>query len=342
MKALFIGLGGVGQRHLRILKSLYPNIQIGSVRSRGNTFEIGDDLKINKNVNIIEKYKITVFPTISKALEFVPDFAIVANPTSFHISSTTKLIKNKIPVLLEKPISNNMRGLKKLLKLSKKNKTTVMVGYMMRFNPCVIQLKKYINKNVLGNLYSIIVTINSFMPEWHKYEGYNDFYAGQKKLGGGVVLTEIHELDIISWMFGKPKKIFVVGGKLSNLDLDVEDTVGILMEQRVGRRNIPVSVNMSFVQRAPIRNFLLLGEKGSLEWNILKNTLKYNNYKDHIYKENNFLNFDRNDMFVSQMSHFINCLHTKKIPITSLENVIEGHMTALLVKKKLDCLSNKL
>ena len=56
MKALFIGLGGVGQRHLRILKKLYPNIQIGAVRKRGNTFEISDDLKIDKNVNIIKKY----------------------------------------------------------------------------------------------------------------------------------------------------------------------------------------------------------------------------------------------------------------------------------------------
>jgi predicted dehydrogenase len=341
MKALFIGLGGVGQRHLRILKTIYPNIKIGAVRNRGNTFEISDDLQINKNINIIKKYNIFTFPTISKALEFAPNFAIVANPTSFHVSATTELIKNKIPVLLEKPISSDSAGLKNLLNLSKKNKTVVMVGYMMRFNPCAIQLKDYVNKNVLGNLYSVIITINSFMPEWHKYECYNEFYAGQKKLGGGVVLTEIHELDILSWLFGKPKKIFVVGGKLSSLDLDVEDTAGILMEQSIGGRNIPISINMSFVQRAPIRKFLILGEKGSLEWNILKNTLKYNNFQDNIYKENNFLDFDRNQMFSCQLLHFIDCLLNNKMPITSLENVIEGHMTALLIKKKLDSLSNK-
>ena len=333
MKALFVGLGGIGQRHLRILKNLYPNIKIAAVRNRGKTFEIGDDLKINKNVNIIKKYKISNYSSISQSLKFNPDFAIVANPTSMHMSTTTELVKNKIPVLMEKPISNNILGLKNLLKLSNKNKVPVMVGYMMRFNPCATQIKDYIDKNILGNLYSVIVTINSYMPNWHKYESYNAFYAGQKKLGGGVILTEIHEIDLLNWFFGKPKKISAVGGKLSNLNLDVEDTVSILMEQKIHGRSIPINVNMSYVQKAPIRKFLLLGEYGSLEWDIINNTLSLNNYHNNVHKDHKYLKFKRNDMFKKQMKHFIGSIKNNKKPITSIENVMKGHLTALLIKK---------
>lgn len=45
---------------------------------------------------------------------------------------------------------------------------------------------------------------------------------------------------------------------------------------------------------------------------LLKNTLKFNNYQDNISRENNFLDFQRNHMFYSQMKHFINCLQKIK------------------------------
>jgi predicted dehydrogenase len=333
VKVLFIGLGGIGQRHLRILKKLYPDSEIAAVRSRGRTFEIGDNLMPDNNVDLVEKYNIHTFTSISEAKEFSPDFAIVANPTSMHISTAEELVKNKIPVLIEKPVSNTTEGLENLLALSHENETPVMIGYMMRFHPCAIQLKSYIDDNALGNIYSAIVTVNSYMPSWHQYEGYNKFYAGQKKLGGGVVLTEIHEIDLLHWLFGAPDKIYAVGGKLSNLDLDVEDTVSVLMEQKINDRLFPVNINMSFVQKAPIRKMLILGEYGSLDWDISNNILRLDDYENNIHKEHNFPEFERNDMFSDQMKNFIGSLQNGVIPLSALENVIGGHMTALSIRK---------
>ena len=37
----------------------------------------------------------------------------------------------------------------------------------------------------------------------------------QKKLGGGVINSQIHELDYCIYLFGKPKKVYAFGGKLS-------------------------------------------------------------------------------------------------------------------------------
>ena len=51
MRALFIGLGGVGQRHLRLLKEMYPDAEVAAVRTRRRIFEIDDDLKVNKNID---------------------------------------------------------------------------------------------------------------------------------------------------------------------------------------------------------------------------------------------------------------------------------------------------
>ncbi|MBT3960956.1 Gfo/Idh/MocA family oxidoreductase [Candidatus Woesearchaeota archaeon] len=335
MRALFIGLGGIGQRHLRILKKLHPDVEIAAVRKIGRSFEIGDDLNLDRSVDIVDKYNIRTYSSVSGALSFAPDFAVLANPTSMHLAAARKLVENKIPILMEKPVSNTDEGLDELLELSDRNSTLIMVGYMMRFHPCAVQLKKYLENNVLGDIYSVVVTVNSYMPQWHKYEGYNEFYAGKQDLGGGVVLTEIHEIDLLYWFFGTPQKIGAVGGTLSKLDLDVEDTVSILMEQKIEKRRFPVNVNMSFVQKAPIRNFLVLGERGSLEWDIANNKLRLDDYEDALHSENNFPKFERNDMFQEQMKYFLDCVRTGKPSFTSLENVVGGHRVALVIKDAL-------
>ena len=56
-RALFIGLGGAGQRHLSILKELQPNIQLAAVRKRGRTFEIRDNMRSDKSVNLEKNMK---------------------------------------------------------------------------------------------------------------------------------------------------------------------------------------------------------------------------------------------------------------------------------------------
>ena len=67
-------------------------------------------------------------------------------------------------------------------------------------------IKDIIDHKKLGRISSVEININSYMPDWHPYESYKEYYVGKKELGGGVVLTEIHEIDFINWLFGKPDK----------------------------------------------------------------------------------------------------------------------------------------
>ena len=293
------------------------------------------DNKINENINLEEKYNISCFQSIKEAASFEPVFSIVANPTSLHIKTAQELIDHNIPVLMEKPISNNDVGLDGLIQTAKSRNIPVMVGYMMRFHPCAIKLKKYLENKVLGRIYSINVTVNSYMPTWHQYENYNEFYAGMKSMGGGVVLTEIHEIDLLNWYFGAPRKIYAIGGKLSQLNFDVEDTVSILMEQKTKNGFFPITISMSFVQKSPLRKILILGEYGKIEWDISKSELLFDNYEHDIHEKNNYPEFERNQMFIEQLNHVIECIKQKSKSFISLSNVIGGHRTALAIKDSL-------
>lgn len=336
MKTLFFGLGGIGQRHLRNLIKIEPDVSIGAVKKTKRTFEIDEKLKPNYKTNILTKYKIEAFPSVKQAYGFKPDFAIVTNPTSVHVKTALELVSHDIPVFMEKPISNNYDGLDELLQVSQKKDVPVMIGYMMRFNPCAVKIKELIDKQRIGKIYSVILIINSFMPSWHTYEKYNEFYAGNKSLGGGVVLTEIHELDLLNWYFGAPNRLWAVGGKLSNLDIDVEDTVSVLLEQDFKGWKFPININMSFVQRAPFRKMLIQGEKGRIEWDISSSKIIVEDKikdKQEIFDHSGF---QRNDMFIEELKHFIGCVKENKEPLASLSQVISGHLTALGIKNSLE------
>ena len=55
-------------------------------------------------------------------------------------------------------------------------------------------------------------------------------YAARADLGGGVVLSQIHEFDYLYSLFGLPRRVYAIGGHWSELEIDVEDTASILME----------------------------------------------------------------------------------------------------------------
>ncbi len=286
-----------------------------------------------KNINLEEKYNICCFSTIQDTASFKPDFAIVANPTSLHVATAKELVNQNIPVLLEKPISDSDSGLDVLVQIAKSKNIPLMVGYMMRFHPCAIKLIKYVDENVLGRIYNIIVNVNSFMPAWHHYEGYNEFYAGRKDLGGGVVLTEIHEIDLLHTLFGMPKKLTALGGKRSGLDIDVEDTVSVLMDYEKDNQLFSATLNMCFVQRTPLREFRIMGENGSILWDIARNMIELCDYVNDNFQKDTFDPFDRNNMFRDQLTHFIKCVKTGKVPVSNITSTKGSHIIAMAVKE---------
>jgi predicted dehydrogenase len=336
MKVLFLGLGGVGQRHMRNLRELVPDAEIGAVRRSGRTFEIRADMQADRSVNIMEKYRIQALPGLDEGIAWRPDLAVVASPTSAHVAQTAALAQARIPVLLEKPISAGPEGLTELLEVVSAKKTPVMVGYMMRFHPGVRRLLEWVERRAIGRLFSVQIQLSSFVPAWHPYESCTDFYAGRQALGGGAILSEIHELDLLHKMFGLPRRLWTVGGQLSDYGMDVEDTVSVLLEYEWEGAPLPVTVNMSFVQRPIGRRVDLWGAEGKIAWDFMAGELDL--FHEESGKKDHFAtpDFERNQMFLAELEHFIDCLAKGVQPQASLAEVIGGHRLALKIKESLE------
>ena len=222
-------------------------------------------------------------------------------------------------------------GIKSLLQLIKEKKLVTLVGCNMRFHPCLIKIKKLISDGKIGRIISVLAENGSYLPEWHPHEDYKKSYASREDLGGGVVLTCIHEIDYLYWLFGQVKEVFSITGKFSNLNLDAEDLSSILF---LFKNNIVAELHLDYFQRPSFRSCKIIGTKGTIYWNSETNSVKMYNIKKKRWDEKLKLrNYDQNDMYIKEISHFLKCVNKKKKTINTINQAAKTLEIALAVKK---------
>jgi predicted dehydrogenase len=312
---------------------LAPGAKVAAVRSRGRRFEIGNDLRADPGIDIVAKYEISELPDMAAALAWEPDAAIVATPSALHAAHARPLIEAGIPVLIEKPVTTDQASFESLCRAVALKSTPVMVGYHLRFHPCIRTLKAWLDAERSGRVQSIEVAVHSFMPAWHDYEKPNAFYAGVKALGGGVVLTECHEIDLLGWLFGRARVLAAAGGQLGAYDLDVEDTIAALLTFDLAGRRVPAALTLSFVQNPPLRRFAVNGERGRIVMDLLGLSVHLDGDERDEFRLP--AGFDRNSIFLEEMREFIDCVRTRREPSTSLTEIRDGHMATLAILEKL-------
>jgi predicted dehydrogenase len=306
-KILFIGLGGAGQRHLRLFKVNLEdeNVEFIAYRSTNKTPLLNPDFSVNQEESLESVYGIKVYDDLDDALALKPDLAVISTPSSMHLKYAQLCAEKSIDVFVEKPLSNSTERLQVLQETVEKNKVAIQVGLQRRFHPHLSRVNDIIKSGAIGQVLTVNFTVASYIPRWHPYEDYLELYACRKELGGGVLLTEIHEIDLAVWYFGIPNSVVCVGGTYSDVGMDVEDTVRLTLDYI----KFSVQINLTFWQKHHERFFSICGENGYLSWNQDDDTLteEYFNKPDRDTIQKN-PNPGNDAMFDLQIKSIINNL----------------------------------
>jgi predicted dehydrogenase len=270
-RILFIGLGGAGQRHLRLFKENLAdeNVEFIAYRSINKTPLLNPDFSVNQEESLESVYGIKVYDNLDEVLALKPDLAVISTPSSMHLKYAQLCAEKSIDVFVEKPLSNSTEGLQELKETVERNKVAIQVGLQRRFHPHLGRVHDIIKSESIGQILTVNFTVASYIPRWHPYEDYLELYACRKELGGGVLLTEIHEIDLTVWYFGIPNSVVCVGGTYSDVGMDVEDTVRLTLDYI----KFSVQINLTFWQKHHERFFSICGENGYLSWNQDDDTL---------------------------------------------------------------------
>ncbi len=336
MKVLVVGLGGIGQRHVRNLRALLgPYSELSAFRVRGLNHTLTDQLEIEPETEVAAKFGIRVFQSLEDALALCPEAAFVCNPTSLHIPVAIRLAQAGCHLFIEKPLSHSLEGVKELLAIVKTKGLVSMVGYQLRFHPLLTKLHEWVQDHRVGRIIAVRAEVGEYLPGWHRYEDYRQMYASRSELGGGVVLSQIHEIDYLGWLFGWPNRVFAVGGHLSSLEVNVEDTASLLMETRVDGQTIPIHLHLDYLQRPPSRTCQVIGDAGKAVMDLRASTATL--YDDHggVAEIVSFPDFPRNQLFLDEASHFLNCITKKEPALISFDEGLRSMRVALAAKESM-------
>lgn len=336
MRFLVAGLGGIGQRHVRNLRTLVPSADILAYRVRRDSPALTDGLTAEPGRSVEEKYGLRVFADLDAALAERPDAVLVCNPSSLHMPVAVKAAQAGCALFIEKPLSDTAAGTSELIDLVERGSLVGLVGYQLRFHPGLRRAQALLEAGAIGRVVAVRIEVGEYLPGWHTYEDYRQMYASRADLGGGVILSQIHELDYVYWLFGMPTRVFALGGHLTRLEVDVEDTASILLECIVDGRAVPVHVHQDYIQRPPSRTCEVIGDAGKILVDLRQMTLTAFDAEGNVMESSSNPGFERNQLFLDEMTHFLACLDGRENPSVSIRDGAQSLSIALAAKRSID------
>lgn len=311
---LIVGFGSIGKRHFDNLK------QIGDVKV---------SILSRRNLNFPD---IRVYSSMEEACRQSFDAVIIANETALHIPAAIKFAEKGCNLFIEKPLSHSLEDVDKFVGLVSKRNLKVMMGCNMRFHPVIRLVEEFISEGRVGLIISARVEVGQYLPHWRPERDYRNSYSASKEKGGGVILDLIHELDYAHFFLGDVSKVFALGSKRSDLDVETEDLAEILMEFENGTIG---EVHLDYVQRCPSRNFKLVGKSGTIYADLITNKVEIFDIASNNWEVVNLdTDFERNKMYLDEMKHFIDYIQGRiKEPMVSLRDGLKVLQIALAAKE---------
>ncbi len=244
--------------------------RIRNLQKLGYTQFLGFDLREDRILETKKKYKISCFSNFKNALDEKPTIMIIATPPHLHKEYAKKAIEQNIHIFLEVNLLSN--HVQSILKFSQKSSSIVCSSNTMRFHPVVKKLKYLIEQRKIGKIYSIHHHVGHFLPNWHPWENYKNFFVSRKETGGARELVPV-ELNWLTYIFSDIRSVFANVNKISNLDVKIDDNYQTIIEFK---NKIQCTLNIDVFSIPSVKETKIIGEKGTILCNFDKSQIKIN------------------------------------------------------------------
>lgn len=322
IKFLVMGCGSIGKRHIGNLIAL--NAQ------RISAFDLRED----RRREVEDQFGVETAPSLEEAWRYDPEVVLITVPTALHVRLAIQAASRGCHLFIEKPLSDRPDGVDELLQEVRNRSLVTLVGCNMRFHPGLLTIKGLLEKGAVGRVVAARVEVGQYLPDWHPWEDYRQGYSARRDLGGGVTLDAIHELDYIRWMLGEVEQVVGFSGKLSHLEIETEDTAGILLRFASGTIG---EVHLDYVQRAYSRTCQIIGDEGTVRWDYSTGEVRwYSAERKNWQVFSNPPDWEPNKMYLDEMRHFLQCLAGQDRPSLDVFEAARVLEIALAAKESAD------
>ena len=251
MNIAIIGLGSMGKRRLRLL------------RQYDKTFKIyGIESNIERAKQVSYELGIEVYSSIEEISRIVDlDGAFVCTSPLSHCSIINELVDRNINVFTE--INLVADGYERFMDV---NNCKLFLSSTFLYRRDI----QWITQKIKNETVNYIYHTGQYLPDWHPWENYKDFFVGDKKTNGCREMFAI-ELPWIIDCFGKIKNIKVIKSKMTKLNINYCDNYILQVEHCNGNKGL---LAVDVIARKAIRRLEVYNENIHVFWNGTPNSLK--------------------------------------------------------------------
>lgn len=248
MNIAVIGLGSMGKRRIRLIREMYPDYRIWGIdgrEDRRNEAQTRFDIIACDSLDEVEK-KARI------------DCAFVCTSPLSHASIIHECLLKGWNVFTELNLVDT--GYEENMKLAAERGVTLFLSSTFYYREEI----KYIRSKILEhNKWNYIYHVGQYLPDWHPWENYKDFFVGEKRTNGCREIFAI-ELPWITGTFGDVEEMHVIADKITSLNIGFDDNYLVEIKHRNGNKGILVA---DVVSPVAVRKLEVYSEGKYLSWN---------------------------------------------------------------------------
>lgn len=299
LNIVVIGLGSMGKRRIRLLKDINKCITIYGVdKNKERCKEVCSEYNINTYTNLKE---VLYNPNI------MLDAAVVSTSPLSHSVIISECLTAGLHVFTELNLDSS--NYKENINLASARGKVLFLSSTFLYRDEIMYIQEKVKKCVMAVNYTYHV--GQYLPDWHPWENYRDFFVGDKHTSGCREIFAI-EFPWLQKVFGSVGEFKVFKGKNSLLDIDYPDTYHLLLYHTNGTIG---SLQVDVVSRKAVRNLEVYSEEIYLLWDGTPEGLKLYNYETKKYESINL---------------YCNVLHMDGYGSFIVENAYQNEMGAFL------------
>lgn len=266
MRIIVVGLGSMGKRRIRLI-SEHKDVEL-----------FGIDSQESRCAEVKEKFGIECYCSIEEACKAQPiEAAIISTSPLSHAAIIKECLSHNLHVFTE--INLVQDGYDENIALAKEKGKVLFLSstFLYRKETQTIIEKVHAAKCPLNYIYHV----GQYLPDWHPWESYNNYFIGNPKTNG---CREIMAIDL-PWVvtaFGPIKSVHAVKSKNTELNISYKDNYLITLEHESDVKGV---FAVDVVARKPYRHIDVYGEQLQLSWNGTADSL--NEYNIEEKKEKN-------------------------------------------------------
>ncbi len=245
MNIAVIGLGSMGKRRIRLIREMYPDY-----------FIIGVDGREDRRAEAEEKFNIDTFPSIQD-IDLKIDCAFICTSPLSHASIIKDCLLRKWHIFTELNLIDT--GYTENMQRAKENGCALFLSSTFFYREEIKYIRSKITENKSWNY---IYHIGQYLPDWHPWENYKDFFIGDKRTNGCREIMAI-ELPWLTATFGNIVKSSVISDKMTGLNIGFDDNYMIQFTHKNGNKGTLI---VDVVSPVAVRKLEVYAEGSYLSW----------------------------------------------------------------------------